>query len=690
MKITIKKGILPKINLRKSEHAMSLFKSTVAAILASALLASCATQEPPSSLSYPFELQIAHINDTHSAFDPVAASFNAEGQQIFNEFGGHPRLLSQINEYRAQARQQDQSLLFLHGGDAWQGTAYFKVNEGRMNADILSQMGLDAMALGNHEFDLNNALLNQFIDDINFPILAANIDTSQDPDLKNQSNLKPYVVFAFDGYQKTKLNDLQTLPLDKHLVAVLGIALEDMPTIAPNTGEVQFFNMVESAQATVNELQAMGIQNIIAVTHLGHAVDTQIGGQVNGIDLIVGGHSHSLLGDFSSLKLGRNGEYAQQISNPDGQGHTCIVQAGEYAQAMGKVTVRFGDKGELLNCEGGNRLLSGDDFYHSASREPEHRLATEAAQALQTFIRHQQNIGTIQEDADMRAHIDTHYKPVVEEAYGPVIARVPHPIQHVRRPGDEGSGSHGSDVAPLVAQAQYAWARSAEVTSVAGLRAELALVGAGGIRTSINEGELRAGDITLELLPFANFMSIVPLRGSVIKALLHSTIQQTLPEGAHAGKYPYPGNLRYHFKETDAGQEGELVNIEINRGTLDSPRWRPLQDNELYNVVMNSYNATGNDGWDAVYEAQKERTDRVDLAFVNGQLRAFKVSHISRDGNRLQVHYAGEALNCNAEHIDCNTDALAVIDFISAQTEPLLKLAEPLVTLERHRAMKND
>ncbi|RUO26704.1 bifunctional metallophosphatase/5'-nucleotidase [Aliidiomarina minuta] len=667
---------------------MYFAKPFIVATLSCLLLISCASQQQSTSLkstslSYPFELSIAHINDTHSAFDPVAASFAAEGEQVFNEFGGHPRLLSQINEYRQQAQQDDRSLLFLHGGDAWQGTAYFKVNEGRMNADILSQMGIDAMALGNHEFDLNNTLLNQFIEDINFPVLAANIDTSQDPDLKEQRNLKPYTVFAFDGYQKTKLDDLRNLPQDKHLVAVLGIALDDMPSIAPNTGEVEFFNMAESAQATVDEIQALGIQNIIAVTHLGHAVDVEIASQVNGIALIVGGHSHSLLGDFSNLNLGRNATYAQQIDNPDGQGRTCVVQAGEYAQAIGKVRVRFEQDGNLLSCEGGNRLLSGDNFYRHANRQAEQLLDSDARQAVLNFIERQPNIRSIDEDEALRTHIDTHYKPAVEAAYGPVIAMVPEPLRHVRRPGDDGSNEHGSAVAPIVAHAQYAWARSPEVVAIAGLRADLALVGAGGIRTSINEGELRAGDITLELLPFANFMSIVPLRGSVIKALLHSTIKQTLPEGAHAGKYPYPGNLRYHFQETEAGQDGRLLSVDINQGTLEQPRWRRLQDNVLYNVAMNSYNATGNDGWDAVYEAQKENTNRVDLAYVDGNLQAFEVSHISKSGDRLEVHYANEALNCDAEHIHCNTDALAVVEFVSNQPGPLLKLAEPVVRLQR-------
>ncbi|BAX54716.1 Trifunctional nucleotide phosphoesterase protein YfkN precursor [Photobacterium damselae subsp. piscicida] len=151
-------------------------------------------------------------------------------------------------------------------------------------------MGLDGMALGNHEFDLSNKKLNQFINSVNFPILAANVDVSQDLDLKDQKNLHPFRVFAFDGNKKTVVTDLNHLPKDKNLVAVFGLALDDMPNIAPHTGKVKFDNMVKSAQATVDYLQSKGVDNIIALTHIGNSVDLNLASKVNGIDLIVGGH----------------------------------------------------------------------------------------------------------------------------------------------------------------------------------------------------------------------------------------------------------------------------------------------------------------------------------------------------------------------------------------------------------------
>ncbi|EKO3591795.1 bifunctional metallophosphatase/5'-nucleotidase [Vibrio metschnikovii] len=659
------------------------FKYAILASTITLALLGCSQTDKESAEQAAFELTIAHINDTHSSFDAVRSSFYINQQRVYNEFGGHPRILSKANTYREQAEKNNQSMLFLHGGDAWQGSAYFKLNEGLMNADILSRMGIDAMALGNHEFDLNNQKLNAFLDRINFPVLAANIDTSLDKDLKDQTNLKPYVLYAFDGYAKQRFDDMSQLPTDKPLVGVFGLALDDMPNIAPNTGDVQFFDMVESAQATVDELQALGIKNIIAVTHVGNAIDLDIASKVNGIDLIVGGHSHSLLGDFTNLGLGNNGIYAQLVTNPNGTSKTCVVQAGEFAQAIGKTTVAFDSDGELISCAGHNTLLTNDEFYHQANRQQESAFSDDERSKALRFIERQRNIAVAAEEAALRAHIDSQYKPAVEKAYGDVIANVPQEIRHARRPGDNNSDQHGSRVAPIVALGQYYWAASDEVVRLTGMKADFALTGAGGIRTNIAEGEYREGDVTLEMLPFANFMSVLPVKGSVIKALIEKTVSETLPPTAHAGKFPYGGNLRYVFDETVQHQAGTLSLIEVNTGTLNEPIWSPLEDNKIYNVAMNSYNATGNDGWTPLFEAQKEQSGRVDFAYVDGNLTAFPVSHIEEVAGRYQVRYQGHELNCKADNVVCNTDARAVVKYIAEQQPVLEALDYPVVTLNR-------
>lgn len=646
--------------------------------------AACAPQPQESStLEYPFELTIAHINDTHSAFDPVRASFQADDTQVYNEFGGHPRLHSRIEYYREHARTHNDSLLFLHGGDAWQGTAYFVLNEGRMNADILSQMGLDAMALGNHEFDLTNSHLNEFLDRVNFPVLAANIDASQDADLADQANLRPYVLYAFDGYEKTRLNALDDLPANQHVVGIFGLALEDMPNISPNTGDVQFFDMVSSAQRTVDLFHEHGVRNIIAVTHIGNALDLYVARRVNGIDLIVGGHSHTLLGDFRNLALGNNGEYAQQVTNPDGVSQTCVVQAGEYAQAMGRVRVQFNEQGRLLSCAGGNTLLSNDAFYHRAHRMPEVRFNDDETQQVLEFIEAQPNIAVVAEAQAMRAHIDTVYKPELEAAYGELLGFAPEQVMHVRRPGDDGSDKHGSHLAPILAQAQLQFARRDDVVQVTGRQPDFALINAGGIRTSLPEGELREGHISLEMLPFSASLSVVGLTGAQVRQLIQETVSSTLPEGAHAGRFPYGGGLRFVFTETAAYERGEVTVLEVNRGTLLAPDWQSLEDDRVYQVVINNYSATGNDGWTVLYDAQRETSDRVDVVLVDGKPRAFPVERVVRTGEGgLQVIYS-ERPDCAEEHVACNTDAVSVIEYFRTSDQGLLPLPYPVVTLER-------
>lgn len=641
------------------------------------LLSACSQPEQQAD----FELTVAHINDTHSAFDPTPGSFVAQQETVFNEFGGHPRLLQKAQYLEQYALQHNLPFLFLHGGDAWQGSAYFKVNEGRMNADILNQMNLDAMALGNHEFDLTNALLNEFISAANFPVLAANIDTSEDADLADQTNLRAYTVFGFDGTRKERFEHPSDVPENMVSVAVFGLALEDMPDIAPNTGDVRFFSMVESAQRTVDMLQAAGVQHVVALTHIGHALDVEVASQVNGIDAIVGGHSHTLLGDFSDLGWGSNGEYAQWVQTPDG-GRTCIVQAGEYAQAIGFVTLNFNAEGELKTCEGNNRLLSNETFYSSAERQQQ--VSSDRYSHIRDFADQHSKLAIVQEHPELRAHIDRYYRPAVEEAYGQVIGMVPATLRHVRRPGDGGSDRHGSEVAPLVATAQYWFAALDVVYELTGRRADFALVGAGGIRQHIEEGELREGDISLELLPFASGISLLSLTGRQVKELLEQVVEQTLPDGAHAGKFPYGGMLRYTFNELEPGVSGEVSELEVNRGSWLDPVWQPIDSESEYHVAINGYNATGNDGWNVVFEAQRESTDRIDLVSVDGILRAYSVDSIERDEQqRLQVIYSGEVLDCTAQNVDCSTDAQAVIDFVRSELQSVTPLPYPVVTFNR-------
>ncbi|MBY6186255.1 bifunctional metallophosphatase/5'-nucleotidase [Marinobacter hydrocarbonoclasticus] len=663
------------------------FKRTCIALALTGLMAGCGSSSNDNNSGNAFTLTIAHINDTHSNFDPINSSFAnpalREGNAVYNQFGGHPRLLSAVNDIKADAERQDQSLLFLHGGDAWQGTGYFKLNNGRMNADILSRMGLDAMAVGNHEFDLDNATLAEFINHVSFPVLGANMDVSQDADLAGVDNLKPYVIYAFDGNEKTPLTDLDNLPEDKTLVAVFGVVLEDMPTISPNVGDVSFGKEAETAQAIVDELKAMGVNKIIALTHLGTSRDIAMAEAVDGIDVIVGGHSHSLLGDFTNLGMGDSDvQYAQLVKNPNG-GLTCIVQAGQYAQAVGQAQVTFDGNGAVAQCGGGNTLLSSDTFYAESQRDDADRLVDAEHAEVVNFIATQDNIRIQSEDPALRDRIDTLYKPALDEAYGEVIAQVPQTLKHERRPGDNGVDEHGSRVAPIVAEGQLYWANLPEVVALTGMEVDIALVGAGGVRTDIEEGAYYEGNVALELLPFSNYLSVVALTGAEVRQLLNETITLALPDSAHMGKFPYIGGARYVFTETQSQVSGHIETLELRTGTEADPQWTAINDDQTYNVVMTNYNANGNDDWTAMYDAQADSAQRFDIILVDGEPVVYPVEKVHFDGSSYSAIYSNGAPDCDQETAQCNTDALAVIEYIRDTRNELVEMAYPPVTLQR-------
>ncbi|WP_336987838.1 bifunctional metallophosphatase/5'-nucleotidase [Aeromonas hydrophila] len=640
----------------------------------------------PGNEGQPFVLTLAHMNDTHSQFDPVNAElkgpiFGKQGETdtLYTRFGGYPRLLTMAKSFQADALAKNQPILLLHGGDAWQGSGYFKLNEGMANAELLSQFGLDAMALGNHEFDLDNQKLARFIQGVNFPVLAANLDTRDDPDLRHAANLKPFVIYAFDGNQKSPVSDLNNLPQGKQLVAVMGLVLEDMANISPNVGKLRFGNEITSAQATVDLLRQHGINQIVALTHIGNQRDLALAAKVNGIDAIVGGHSHSLLGDFRNIGWGNTGEYAALVTNPDGVGMTCVVQAGSYAQAIGLAQVSFDAQGRVIACKGQNQLLASRDFFADPARK-QALDETHSKQAAK-FIDAQPNLVTVDEDPRLRGIIDSHYKPALEQAFGPVIATLPAALQNARRPGDNGSDSHGSDVAPLVAEGQYYWANTPAVQALTGGPVHFALLAVGGVRADLPAGELREGDAALTLLPFKNQLSVLTLTGAEVRALLTETITATLPASAHAGKFPYGGHLRYTFTETTPGKRGTLTQLQWQD---TDGQWQDLVDATRYRVVMNAYSANGNDGWQALARAQAQHAERQDLAWQDGKLTAFPVERVEQSGDQLSARYAAShQLDCKASGMDCGTDAASFVQYVREQRPTLTALAEETVTLVR-------
>lgn len=647
-----------------------------------ALVGSCS--QPQNKPEEGLTLQIIHINDTHSQFDASPASVrSAAGEPLYTFIGGHPRLLTQANLLREQAKAQGISSLFLHGGDAFKGSVYFELFEQKINIDILNLMQLDAMALGNHEFDIGLEKLADFANGINFPLLAANVDTSAEATLANVKNLKPYQVFILKNKQWQATTEIKQHSKEPQL-AVFGLALEDMRAMVPETGELLFNAEVATAQQTVDHLKQQGITHIVALTHLGNRRDLTLAQQVNGIDVIVGGHSHTLLGDFRQWYLGLQGPYAQRVMNPDGQSFTCVVQAGQFAQAIGAVTVRFNPQGQIDACDGQNTLLASEQYFTSAVRQSETELSGDLLQQTLAYVKTLDNTAITAEDKMLRQVLNDVYYPAVKAAYGEPVSITERTIAHVRLPGSGGSDQHGSELAAHITDAMYQWLNSAPVQQVLPAPVDFALIGAGNIRSPLEAGTIYEGHIRLEVLPFDTPLSVLTVSGEDVLALLHDTIAATLPAGAHAGKFPYSSHLRYTATAT-AGGGVELSDVAI----LRNGQWLPVQAGQYYRLATTNYLTNGNDGWQRLQQVQQQSTDRQDLILVDGKVTGFNVQRVNAqtDASGQQaftVEYAKVAdLPCKEATVDCKVAAQAFIDYLRAEPDLWQKQRAPTVTLIR-------
>lgn len=303
--------------------------------------AAAAAQQPAIDTN-PLELSVFHVNDTHAKLDPTLAEFKIDispdlkGKRTFIEVGGFPQLWTAINRLRAE----NPNSLFLHAGDVFQGTLYFTQFEGKADLDFLNAMKLDGMSLGNHEFDKGSPTLAAFASGASFPVVCANIDVSADKDLAPL--IKPYAI-------KT---------VDKARVGIIGLITPDTPYISSPGKTVVFQDPIEAAQKYVKELEGKGVNKIVVLSHMGYENDKLLASKVSGIDVVIGGHSHTLLGDFKDLGKTTDGPYPTVVKGPAGN-DVLVATSWQWANAIGVLKLSFDGAGKVVKYSGGAKLPAG-------------------------------------------------------------------------------------------------------------------------------------------------------------------------------------------------------------------------------------------------------------------------------------------------------------------------------------------
>ncbi|WP_424831061.1 bifunctional metallophosphatase/5'-nucleotidase [Ruegeria sp.] len=489
-----------------------------------------------------YKLTILHTNDIHSRIESINkydSTCDAEGEAEGKCFGGVARLKTLVDSKRGELA--DQNVLLLDAGDPFQGSLFYTTYKGAAEAEFMEAIGYDVMAVGNHEFDDGPEGLAAFIDTVSFPVISGNLDLSSSAELKDK--VQNHVVLDVGG-QKIGI--------------ISALATDTVDTSSPGK-DVIFQDEIESLTADVAALQDEGVNIIIALNHVGLAKDLEIAEKVPGLDLVIGGHSHTLL---SNTQDGAAGPYPTMV------GAVPVVQAYAYSKYLGEITLTFDDDGNLISAEGEPILLD-------ASITPDPDVAARVA--------------------EMGAPIEEMKKRVVAETGASVegsrdICRV-----------------QECEMGNLVADAMLA--------RVKDQGAQIAIANSGGLRASIDEGEVTMGEV-LTVLPFQNTLSTFEISGQGVIDALENGVSQVEEV---KGRFPQVAGMTFVWDPSVAPNEGRIteVMVETDGG------FQPIDPGATYLVVTNNYVRNGGDGYKMFEGDDKNAYDfGPDLADVTAEYLA--------------------------------------------------------------------
>lgn len=475
-------------------------------------------------------LSVMHYNDTHANLKTAAKQVTA------------------VKEHRAE----NPDALLLHAGDVFSGTLYFNEFQGMADLAIMKLMNYDAMTFGNHEFDLGSSpeghkALKEFVEAASFPFVSANVDFSEDG--------------LFDGLFQAKVSDA---PEDGNIytgivkevngekVGIFGLTTKETEDIA-SPGLVTFADeyLVE-AQKMVDEFEAMGVDKVVALTHIGYddnpAVDNDqlLAAGVNGIDIIVGGHSHTTLAK-------------PVVVNEDAE-PTVIVQAGQYGENLGTLDVLFDEKGVVV--------------YHAGE------LIKVADKA---------------EDAEAVTVLAPFKKTVDEVSEQEIEATATAELTNPRAGEDQNAPSVRKNETPLgniITDGMLAKAKTYNKNVV------MAFQNGGGIRAGINAGPITVGEV-ITVLPFGNTLATMDLTGAEIKAAFEISVGQYPREN---GGFLHVAGAKVEFDSSKP--EGERV-VSISLVNEDKTLTK-IDDATKYTIATNAFTAKGGDGYDVLAKAYEE------------------------------------------------------------------------------------
>lgn len=394
-------------------------------------------------------LVILHTNDTHSMIDP-----DRDGM------GGVVQRKAIIDS----VRRAEKNVILVDAGDAVQGTLYFNFFKGDVEYPVMNMLGYDIRTLGNHEFDNGIEDLARRIKDSKATRLSANYEMKGTP---LQGLFEPYVIKKVGGKK----------------VGFMALNVDPESLISStNIPGVKFKSAVETANATAAYLKnKKKCDLVVVVSHLGVAkenakeIDYDIARASKDIDIIIGGHSHTV------IKPGQTGKYPSVVENANGR-PVLIAQTGRYGKYLGYIKIDL-DGLKKLDRQFDYQLIPVTDRFP----------ADKLDKKLQAFI--------------------APYKEKVDSINNRVIA---YSLYDLKAERTGGYANWAGDFAKIYAGRMIDSLRRSG-TDIADL--DFAIMNVGGIRQPMRQGAVTEGQM-LATFPFSNHLVIAKAKGKdIIEAL---------------------------------------------------------------------------------------------------------------------------------------------------------------------------
>ena len=518
------------------------------------------------------EISLIHINDIHARFEET----NNQSLPCLEEqvcIGGYSRMATVVK----QLQRNRPHPIFLNAADNFQGSVWYSLFRYNVTAHFLNLLPADAITLGNHEFAHNVEGLVPFLRQLTSPVVAANIDDSDEPQIQNL-------------YRKSIV-----IVRRRRRIGIIGAIYRRTSEIAM-TGSLRFTDEVQAIREEAQRLINSGVNIIIALTHCGLSEDTRIADEVGDlVDIVVGGHSHSFLfnpqgSQFPGFDTITSGPYPIVI-NPrnDRSRQVLVVQAFAFTRYVGDLRVIFDINGNIKSFRG-NPIFLGPN---------------------------------VAKDPEIEAELIPWRKQVNEISHR-VIGSTNVDLLHARCwSGECAIGSLTADAA--VAETQLAFPE---------FIIKSAIIQTKGMRSSFPIGPITYGDV-MTFFPFANTFDILELNGTTLMDIFEHAVANSWSETEFipANMLQISGiQVTFNIAMPSGSR---VVSLRMKN---ENNQFENVVLDQFYEVVVPSFLANGGDGFAMIPENKRNwRTGLFDVDVMESHVSRMSPIDYAVDGRIVMM-----------------------------------------------------